>query len=703
MTITNSRPARPRRNRVLAGLILLSVPTATLAAVEPPLQPPDADSGFTRAGGFWFRPRLLMRNVGYDSNIFLSADEEPVGDWTATLTPALDVLTLFGNHGRFEASQAIDLVGYLDTSSQNHTNSRTRLAGDAGGGDLRFSAESEYRTEELRPGAEIDERVRLQTGRMLGGLAWSGSGRSEIRVRGSVDRYDYSGNETAYGTSLTELNRDERRLTVAGRWRALRRTHLLLEWSDEAYVHEQATLGRDADARRMVAGLRFDPGAVLVGEVRAGYLAFTPDDPARIAYDGPVGTAQLRARVGSRVAVTLSGARDINFSVYGDNLFYDERTLGLELSTALSRRFRLEAGVTRTALEWPVPVAFSDFSGVRARTTSGRPGSAGRGRRPARRATACACCTASAPRTPPARAMTRPPCWRKPAIPSRPVRRLLLTLVATLGLLPGLASARPDAAVEERGTIGAEDLLDIRVVGVEALSSTVRVSETGQITLPLLGAIDAAGLTPAALELLLAGRLEERYVNDPQVSVFVKEHGSRMVSVLGAVRDPGRYPMIGRRTLLDMVSAAGGLTDEAGPEVVITHRAAAPGGEAPSTVVDLEALLHAGKDELNLPIAPGDLIHVPVDRPVRIYVDGAVKTPGEIETRLSRPLTLMQALAKAGGATERASLRRVEVLRRRPEGGQERFALDVRAVRKGEAADMVLMDGDVVLVPEAYF
>jgi len=283
------------------------------------------------------------------------------------------------------------------------------------------------------------------------------------------------------------------------------------------------------------------------------------------------------------------------------------------------------------------------------------------------------------------------------------MRPPLPTVVAALALLCGAVLVPATAAEPDREAIGAEDLLDIRVVGVDALTSTVRVSDTGEITLPLLGAIAAAGLTPAGLERLLAARLGERYVNDPQVSVFVKEHGSRMVSVLGAVHQPGRYPMIGRRTLLDMVSAAGGLTEEAGPEVVITHRAAADGSAAPSTLVDLEALLHAGRDDLNLAIVPGDLIHVPVDRPVRIYVDGAVKTPGEIETRLSRPLTLMQALAKAGGATERASLRRVEVLRRRPEGGQERFALDVRAVRKGEAADMVLMDGDVVLVPEAYF
>ncbi len=266
------------------------------------------------------------------------------------------------------------------------------------------------------------------------------------------------------------------------------------------------------------------------------------------------------------------------------------------------------------------------------------------------------------------------------------------------------AAGRLEMAVGQGDYIlGAEDLLDIQVVGVEALSRTVRVSEAGDITLPLLGEVRVAGLSRSAVERDLASRLEERYVHDPQVSVFVKEYGSRIVSVLGAVRKPGRYPMVGRRTLLDMVSDAGGLTEEAAPHAIITRRPAGA-GSAPRTLrVDLQALLYGGRAEMNPEIDQGDLIHVPVDLPVRVYVHGAVRDPGELETRLSRPLTVLQAVTKAGGPTERAALRKVELLRRNDDGSQQVIPVDLKAVLRGGAEDPVLADGDVVVVPETYF
>ncbi|MFQ5766566.1 MAG: polysaccharide biosynthesis/export family protein [Acidobacteriota bacterium] len=276
-------------------------------------------------------------------------------------------------------------------------------------------------------------------------------------------------------------------------------------------------------------------------------------------------------------------------------------------------------------------------------------------------------------------------------------------------LLPVTDSAPAEAAGPARKpeleeyVLGAEDLLDVQVVGVDALSRTVRIAQSGNITLPLLGTIQVQGLTRTDLEQSIASSLAEKYVNDPQVSVFVKEYGSRMVSVLGAVRQPGRYPMVGRRTLLDMVSDAGGLTEEAGPVAIITHRAASGKTDPSSTQVDLKALLYGGRADLNHLILPGDLVHVPVDRPVKIYVNGAVKTPGELEARLSQPLTVLQAITKAGGATQRAALKKIEILRRRQDGGQQVIPVNLKAIRKGRAEDLILQDGDVVVVPETYF
>jgi len=261
----------------------------------------------------------------------------------------------------------------------------------------------------------------------------------------------------------------------------------------------------------------------------------------------------------------------------------------------------------------------------------------------------------------------------------------------------------PDPSADTDYVLGAEDLLDIQVSGVEALTRVVRVSDAGKITLPLLGEVRAAGLSRSALERDLASRLEERYLNDPQVSVFIKEYGSKMVSVLGAVMKPGRYAMTSRRTLLDMLSEAGGLKDDAAPFAVITRKPASPETPPQTLRVDLDALLYDARSDLNLEITQGDLINVPRDRPMFVYVHGAVNKPGEFETPSSRPLTLLQAIAKAGGTTDRAAVRKVQLLRRRTDGSQETIPIDLKAIMRGQVEDPVLQDGDVVVVQETYF
>ena len=154
---------------------------------------------------------------------------------------------------------------------------------------------------------------------------------------------------------------------------------------------------------------------------------------------------------------------------------------------------------------------------------------------------------------------------------------------------------------------------------------------------------------------------------------------------------------------LDMISDAGGLTEDHGPFALITRHGDAPGASATTIEIDLEALLYQGRTDLNPEILAGDLVHIPVDLPVRVYVNGAVGTPGEYETRASRPLTLLQAITKAGGLTARAARKKVEILRRTAGGGQETIPIDLKMVMRGQARDPVLQDGDVVVVRETYF
>ena len=115
--------------------------------------------------------------------------------------------------------------------------------------------------------------------------------------------------------------------------------------------------------------------------------------------------------------------------------------------------------------------------------------------------------------------------------------------------------------------IGPQDLLELQVFGVEALNRTTRVNSRGFISLPLIGMTKAAGLTAEQLEEALAAKLAKDYLQNPQVSVFIKEFTSQRVTVEGAVKVPGVYPIKGRTSLLQALATAAGLTNLADPTI----------------------------------------------------------------------------------------------------------------------------------------
>lgn len=275
-----------------------------------------------------------------------------------------------------------------------------------------------------------------------------------------------------------------------------------------------------------------------------------------------------------------------------------------------------------------------------------------------------------------------------------------ILLAAAVSLAAGSAGGKkPDGSVER--PLGKEDLLEISVFEIPELNRTVRVSERGSISLPLLGEVPAEGLTASELEQALRDRLQEKYLRDPQVSVFVKENGSKKVSVLGEVGKPGVYEMLGPRTLLQILSEAGGLTSNVGADLYVIR--IGPDGTAERIPILIESLLVNRDPSLNLDIRPGDVISVPEDRPVHIYVDGAVKRPGRLEETESHPISLLQAIAKAGGLTDRASLKGVQILRPKPDGTQQVIQANLKRIRKGRDPDPVLQDRDVVVVSESFF
>jgi polysaccharide export outer membrane protein len=261
---------------------------------------------------------------------------------------------------------------------------------------------------------------------------------------------------------------------------------------------------------------------------------------------------------------------------------------------------------------------------------------------------------------------------------------------------PGRAEARSTVY-----QIGPEDLLEIRVFEVPDLNRTVRVSGSGTISLPLLGELDVHGLTPMQLEQHLRDMLAQGLVEDPQASVFVKEYGSRKVSVIGAIGASGVYELLGPRTLLEILSQAGGLTEHSGAELFVLRNR--NGGDQQRIAVNVADLIASRNPALNILIEPGDIISVPLERPIYVYVEGAVRAPGRIDHPASRSLSLLQAIARAGGPTDRADLKEIHILRVTGDEQPEILVVNLKRIRKGKDPDVRLQEDDIIVVRETFF
>lgn len=249
--------------------------------------------------------------------------------------------------------------------------------------------------------------------------------------------------------------------------------------------------------------------------------------------------------------------------------------------------------------------------------------------------------------------------------------------------------------------IGPKDLLRISVFGTEELNKTVRVSEEGKITFPPLDEVEVEGLTKTELEKKLSRLLEEEYLQNPQVTVFIVEYQSKRVSVLGAVEEPGPYELLGRQTLLQLISKAGGLTEFAGDEIFVIRLL--EDGSSTSLKISIDDLFLKGDSSLNIPLEANDVITIPVIKTALIYVFGQVNKPGAIEVRKSNIPTLLQAIAQAGGFSRRASKGGVRIKRRDKYGKEEQIKVNVKDIIKGKKKDIQLLENDVVYVPETIF
>ena len=233
--------------------------------------------------------------------------------------------------------------------------------------------------------------------------------------------------------------------------------------------------------------------------------------------------------------------------------------------------------------------------------------------------------------------------------------------------------------------LGAGDLIRVSVFGAPDLSAELRVSESGNITYPLVGPLSVAGRSPAQVEAMIGAHLVEGgFVRDPQVSLLVVEYRSQQVSVLGHVVKPGQYSLQSASTLLSLLAEAGGpINDEAADFATIMRK------DGTKTTVDLAALFN-GDPKQNAPVRGGDTIYVP--RAPQFYVYGEVQKPGMY--RLERNMTVSRAISAGGGLTARGSERRVVVKRRNAKGEEETYSV--------KGSDLLQAD-DVLLVKEGFF
>ena len=263
------------------------------------------------------------------------------------------------------------------------------------------------------------------------------------------------------------------------------------------------------------------------------------------------------------------------------------------------------------------------------------------------------------------------------------------------------------ASAQQEYIIGEGDLLRIMVYDHQDLTTEARVSGDGKITFPLIGEVAVSDQTVAAAERTIARLLEDGFIVRPQVSILITEFKSKKVTVLGEVAKPGVVILRGAYTLMEAISDAGGVTQNAGDTIYIQRKIFRGGGdrkvspeiknalagivekEEVTVLVDTKKLFEEGDASVNTPVQDGDSIYVP--KAAFVYVNGEVRTPGAY--KITKGLTVLKSITLAGGFTPKASERRTKIIRNTDKG---------EVTIKAKMDDLVMPE-DIVFVPESWF
>lgn len=251
-----------------------------------------------------------------------------------------------------------------------------------------------------------------------------------------------------------------------------------------------------------------------------------------------------------------------------------------------------------------------------------------------------------------------------------------------------------------RYRIGPRDRLQVRVDELPSLDSEQEVADDGTITLEVIGSLEAQGLSELELAERIRVRLLEEGLRQATVYVSVSEYRSRPVAIMGAVANPGNHNVPGRSTLLEVLLGAGGLSSEHGSYVQVRRRA--DNGLTDQVSVAVRDLIELGDPDVNIPIFAGDLINVPPARDVIVNILGAVASVGSHTFKGRQRVTLLTAIARAGGLSEEAS-NKIRIKRQDQNGEWSELVIDWKRLLAGKIPDPELQDGDLVVVKESFF
>lgn len=249
--------------------------------------------------------------------------------------------------------------------------------------------------------------------------------------------------------------------------------------------------------------------------------------------------------------------------------------------------------------------------------------------------------------------------------------------------------------------IGPNDLIGVSVYDSPELTRTVRVSADGLMRLPMLKQpVKAQGLMPGELEFAIAAELQaEQLIVDPFVTVTVAEYNSRPISVAGAVKQPITFQAVGPVTLLEAITRAGGLSPEAGAEILLSHTQASPDGTSDGLVqrIPVRGLIDAADPKLNISLTGGEEIRVP--EVGKVFVVGNVKHPGAFPAVDGTESSVLKMLALAEGL-ERFASKDAYIYRREANGTKNEIPIALAKIMERKAPDVPLLANDILYIPD---